>query len=105
MARLARVQRACRVCSARACSCAGQRGERGRGGGEDEAVAKPDAYIKNQEECKNQEEWGMYAPREKSGRMGGNSTQLKSTHLRRARDGGGEELGGEVNKNSVNELN
>ena len=27
-----------------------QRGERGIGGGEDEAVAKPDAYIKNQEE-------------------------------------------------------
>ena len=30
--------------------CEAQSGERGRGGGEDEAVAKPDAYIKNQEE-------------------------------------------------------
>ena len=61
-----------------------QRGERGIGGGEDEAVAKPDAYIKNQEECKNQEEWGMYAPREKSGRMGGelNSTQINSLKAR-----------------------
>ena len=67
----------------RGCVCKAQDSERGRGGGEDEAVAKPGAHIRNREIGKSGlRDFGKSGNRETHGAHKGNAMRPRifSTH-------------------------